>query len=161
MIEETDTLKGLKNDKAIFLDNEQTNGHYNHSKFESISSIDNCWKMDNMIISNSRCIPKTTESIMNKQTGNIFIRKNVRSFTFGHWLDKWTLWLLQLKIYTKNNWQESWINRPTIFLSWKDLETRYSYLWIMNREIVIRLIKSSSKLIKKVIYIETQNILIS
>ena len=107
---------------------------------KGISSIDYCLQTENIIISNSKCIPKTTASIMNKQTGNIFIRKNVGSFTIVHWIDKWTLWLLKLKMHAKNNWQKSWINRPTIFSSWKDLETMYSYLRIMNRQIVITLI---------------------
>ena len=35
MIEQTDILKELKNDKAVTLDNEQTNGDFNHSKFKS------------------------------------------------------------------------------------------------------------------------------
>ena len=120
-----------------------------HSK--GISSIDYCWQIDNMIISNSKGIPKTFENIMSKQTGNTFIRKNVGSFTFGHCIDKWKLWLLQLKIYSKNNWQESRIDRSTMFSFWKDLETMYSYLRITNRQIVIRLIKSSSKFIEKLI----------
>ena len=128
---------------------------------KGISSIDYCWKIDNMIISNSKCIPKRTESIMNKQTGNIFIRKNVRSFAFVHLIDKGTLWLLQLKMHAKNNWQVSWINRTTIFSFCKDSETMHSYRRIMNRQIVIILIKSTSKLVEKVIYIETQNTLIS
>ena len=35
MIDQTDMLKELKNDKAVPLENEQTNCHYYHSKLKS------------------------------------------------------------------------------------------------------------------------------
>ena len=69
MIEHTTVSypKGLKNDKTLPLNNEQTNGHYDHSEFKR--HIYNRLLVTNghLIILNSKCIPKTNESIMKKR----------------------------------------------------------------------------------------------
>ena len=79
--------------------------------WKGISSIVYCWQIDNMTISNSKGIPKTTETIMNKQTGNIFILKKCRIFYFWTLNRQMNIMITPIKDACQNNWQESWINR--------------------------------------------------